>query len=511
MNAPAADVIVIGSGFGGAACALRLVEAGMRVVLLERGPWRDTVPVRSMGISARAPLPHGRRALLGLLRSVRHRWLPGGRLTLNRRGLFDIHLDRGLHVVCSANVGGGSHVYSGLNLRPPDPTWWDGIVPGLDEATLAASYARVFARMETREPLADDRLPNTLAERFGANPAFDVAGADHELGMGLRFPETPGQPRLVRTADGIERWEARAGEEGNLGSAGGGKTTLDFAFIAPAMQAGLRVLDLHEVRRIARVAAGYEVHARNHHDGRDDTLHAPRVVLAAGTLNTVQVLLESVAAGGLAPMPRLGERFGGNGDFFGYWKLDDTARDLSASLPAHGFVRLAEPDPLGAGREWPAIAEGALPPPHQLPLGRWVSRLLRHGSFVAGMGADAQDGQVTLHNGRLRIDYRPEQSDIFARIRDAFRLIGERSGRRIYHFDTPITVHPTGGACIGRSLDDGVVDAEGEVFDNPGLYVADAAAFPKPVGGPPSITIAAWGDHVGERLAARHAQPRANT
>ena len=59
--------------------------------------------------------------------------------------------------------------------------------------------------------------------------------------------------------------------------------------------------------------------------------------------------------------------------------------------------------------------------------------------------------------------------------------------------------------------DEGVVDSEGEVFENPGLYVADAAAFPKPVGGPPSITIAAWGDHVGQRLAARHAPRRAGS
>ena len=32
-----ADVLVIGSGFGGAASALRLTEAGHRVIVLERG------------------------------------------------------------------------------------------------------------------------------------------------------------------------------------------------------------------------------------------------------------------------------------------------------------------------------------------------------------------------------------------------------------------------------------------------------------------------------------------
>lgn len=505
VSLPRTDVVVIGSGFGGAACAARLVEAGLAVTLIERGPWRDTVPVRSMGIAARSPFPRGRRALLSLIRTLRNSCIPGGSLTLNRRGLFDIHLGRGLHVVCSSGVGGGSHVYSGLNVRPPDPGYWNDIAPGLGAEDLEPSYQRVLDRMGSRAPLADDRLPNTLAERFRDQPALDVRDADYELDMGLAFPATPGTPRLIRTADGIERWEARPGEDGNLGSAGGGKTSLDFAFVAPAMRRGLKVLDLCEVTRLQRrTDGGYAVHFVNHHNGHTEQLSAARVVLAAGTLNTLRLLLLSQAEGGLAAMSRLGERFGGNGDFFGYWKLDDNSRDLSRSMPVHGLLRVSEADPLGPGRAWPAIAEGALPSPDALPLGSWVSRMLRSGSFVAGMGPDAQDGQVSYRRGRLRIDYAPEQSDIFARIKDAFRLIGERTGKRIYHFATPITVHPTGGACIGADRASGVVDLHGEVFANPGLYVADAAAFAKPIGGPPALSIAAWGDYVGGRIVAGH-------
>ncbi|MBI5619196.1 MAG: GMC family oxidoreductase [Gammaproteobacteria bacterium] len=495
------DILVIGSGFGGSACAARLVECGYRVTLLERGPWRDTVPVRSMGVARRATFPRGRRALLSLVRTLRNSLLPRGGVTLNAKGLFEIHLGRGLHVVCSSSVGGGSHVYAGLNVRPPDPEWWNGIAPRLSTRALEPSYERIFERMSPRTPLVDDQLPNTLAGRFHDKPGLDTRDVDHELAMGLLFPETPGQPRLVTTADGVERWEARPGEEGNLGSEGGGKTTLDFAFLARAMKQGLCVRDLCEVTDVRRDAGGYEVHAIDHHSGRTETLRAPRVVVAAGTLNTVRLLLHSVSSGGLAPMRGLGERFGGNGDFFGYWHLDDATRDLSHSLPVHGLLRLDDMESLGPGRAWPLIAEGALPTPQTLPLGAWISRKLQRGSFVAGMGPDAQNGRVSYRKGRLRIDYDPGQSDIFARIKDAFRLIGERTGKRIYHFATPISVHPTGGACIGPDEARGVVSDSGEAFANPGLYVADAAAFPKPVGGPPSITIAAWGDYVARRIA----------
>ena len=74
----------------------------------------------------------------------------------------------------------------------------------------------------------------------------------------------------------------------------------------------------------------------------------------------------------------------------------------------------------------------------------------------------------------------------------------------------PITMHQWGGACVGRDPDHGVVDHNGEVYGNPGLFVADGSALPAAVGGPPSLTIAAWAHHVAERLAERLTQPTSN-
>lgn len=53
------DAVVIGSGFGGSVAASTLTDGGARVLLLERGPWRDTKPVRDAGIEDREPLPYG--------------------------------------------------------------------------------------------------------------------------------------------------------------------------------------------------------------------------------------------------------------------------------------------------------------------------------------------------------------------------------------------------------------------------------------------------------------------
>jgi len=108
----AGDVIVIGSGFGGSIAATRLSGGGAKVTLLERGPWRDSVPVRSMGIEDRAAYPRGYKFYSHLLRSVHLPFLPKQGLTLNKKGLFEFFYNSGLWVFCSSDVGGGSHVYA---------------------------------------------------------------------------------------------------------------------------------------------------------------------------------------------------------------------------------------------------------------------------------------------------------------------------------------------------------------------------------------------------------------
>lgn len=63
-----------------------------------------------------------------------------------------------------------------------------------------------------------------------------------------------------------------------------------------------------------------------------------------------------------------------------------------------------------------------------------------------------------------------------------------------------ITVHPLGGCPMGRAANEGVVDAHGEVFHYPGLYIADGSIMPGPVGANPALTIAAMADRCADRV-----------
>lgn len=124
---------------------------------------------------------------------------------------------------------------------------------------------------------------------------------------------------------------------------------------------------------------------------------------------------------------------------------------------------------------------------------------------LVGMGADTGKASARYEKGAVLVDYDPNEQPIFEEIRGAFRALGSETGVKTWAIKKPFTVHAWGGACLGPSPDRGVIDHNGEVYGNPGLFIADAAALPAAVGTPPSLAIAAWAHHVADALAQRAA------
>lgn len=489
-----ADVIIIGSGFGGAVAADRLVRAGLKVSLLERGPWRRTAPVLAKGLQHAVALPIENRPGL-MVRNIR---APKGpkEIRLNRRGMLEFHIGKGVKALSTSGVGGGSHIWSALVARPDDQDYWNGRAEGVSEAIMAPHYTRVAKELGAVRPTNVNTIPNHTSHAWCGSDWFETLEEDEQYPFAFLFPEQNGG-----RVDGDRQLSGLNGEDGMFGSPRGSKANVEAIYLLPHLDKGLTVHDMHEVLSVARrTAGGYEVIARDHRLGGINRFHAPRVVLAAGTMNSIKVLFASREAGGVNPIQCLGRGFGTNGDCLGAWIPGAPYIDSRQGSPIHGRLKVPG-HPQGVN-----LIIGGMDVP---PLPAWVPEAIRERLIstlrqrfqLIAMGVDRANGSVSFSKGRLDMRYDIDDSDVYRSIFELFDSLGERSGKPVkFDRNTAVTAHAMGGCSVGASPYEGVIDGEGRVYENEGLYISDASALPAPTGGPPSLTIAAWSSHVAASL-----------
>lgn len=114
------DAIVVGSGFGGSVSAARLAERGLRVLILERGPWWGPLSRARPGADRRE-LPRGVAGFRKLVRNLRVAAQGRRRFekVFHADGLLELHRFDRLDCLTASGVGGGSHVYTGILEQPP--------------------------------------------------------------------------------------------------------------------------------------------------------------------------------------------------------------------------------------------------------------------------------------------------------------------------------------------------------------------------------------------------------
>jgi len=557
------DAIIIGSGFGGAVTAYRLAEAGLSVCVLERGkpypPGSFPRTPHEMGTNFWEPSKN----LYGLfdIRSFRSRlWavlasgLGGGSLifasTLHRkdekwfvqedvtqggyehwpvtRADLDPHYDRVERML-------GAQRYPFQSGEPFCTTpktrelKWAAEQLGLewDLPKLAVTFANDGSQPEIGAPIAGrDNLH--CSRRFTCRLCGECnLGCNFGSKNSLDFNYLTGARRF-----GAEiRTLAEARELGPL--TGGG----------------------YFVRYLEHEPSGSP--SGNHRAAEPDgpvgrlvELACDRLILSAGTFGTTELLLRNRCR-----LPeissRLGLHFSINGNLLAFAcnaqrRVNDTVepRRLEPSFGPVITSAIRVPDLLdgGAGRgfyiedagypiflEW--ILEVARPGMMARLAGfagrRWWShffttppssmssaiattlgpgRLSSSTLPLLGMGRDIPGGVISLRKGHLDVDWRVDASrEYFTRLSEAARSIAEvweaefRSSP-FWHRNRMITAHPLGGCSMGRNPGEGVVDAWGEVFGCPGLYVADGSVMPGPVGANPALTIAALADRFADGI-----------
>ena len=71
-------------------------------------------------------------------------------------------------------------------------------------------------------------------------------------------------------------------------------------------------------------------------------------------------------------------------------------------------------------------------------------------------------------------------------------------------FGIPTTAHILGGACMGKTENEGVVNKNFEVFNYPNLYVIDGSVIPTNLGVNPSLTITALAEYAMSKFPPKN-------
>jgi cholesterol oxidase len=502
------DYLIVGSGFGGSVCGLRLAEKGYRVLMLERG--RRFRP---------EDFP---RTNWNLRRWL---WMP----QLGFRGLFKMTFLRHLTVLSGVGVGGGSLVYANTLPTPRDeffeaPGWRD-LADWRSE--LAPHYRTALRMLGATENLhlgPADEVLRQVGRELGREEGFQpvqVAVYFGEAGQTVPDPYFGGEgpPRTGCTLCGGCM----------IGCRHGAKNTLDRNYLWLAERRGLRIEADTEVTWIRPGReGGYEVTARQGRSRlRRRTLRwtARNVILAGGVMGTVPLLLALRASPDGLPYlsPQVGERVRTNSEaLIGVTTLRgdlDLSRGLAITsilntdphshlepvrYPAgSGFFRLLMA-PLVAGESAPVRVVRSLAALFRRPLRMLRAYLVRDWgrSTLILLYMRTIEGTLRLRlaaGGRLAsarglgpapTASMPEAADLAQRVAGkldgmAFTLATETL------LGTPTTAHILGGACMGATREEGVIDARHRVHGYQGLYVIDGAAVSANPGVNPSLTITA--------------------
>ncbi|GAB95176.1 cholesterol oxidase [Kineosphaera limosa] len=519
------DVIVVGSGFGGSVAALRLVEKGYRVAVLEAG--------RRFGDS---DFP---RTSWDLRRYV---FAPA----LGLQGIQRFSLLRDVIVLAGAGVGGGSLVYGNTLYRPhgrafyDDPQWghitdWAGeLAPHYDTAATMLGVTINPART----PI--DTVLETVAEEMGVGPTFAPSQVGVFFGVdgglpGVTVPDPffggAGPPR----AGCLQCGACMTGCRYNA------KNTLDKNYLYLAEQGGAVVFErtlVRRLRQLPRSGGGWEVFVtattadplRRRRSGR--TLRARHVVLAAGTWGTQQLLHQGVADRALPHLsPRLGELTRTNSEAIcgatrrlrshderdfrqGVAITSSMYPDANTHVEACRYGRGAQSiallstvmiDGAAPHRRWLAWLRAVGAAPLQL-----VSNFLGPRSWsqrsIITLVMQTVDNSITIRarrrwfahgvtltstapRGAPSPRWLPVANDVSRRI--AALIDGHPRSSVADIFDVPMTAHFLGGAVIGETPQTGVIDPYHRVHGYPSLHVVDGAAISANLGVNPSLTIAA--------------------
>ena len=482
-----ADVVVVGTGAGGAVVAKELAEAGVAVVMLEEGRYfeRDSFGGR----------PFARQRAM---------YRAGG-------ATFSVG-NVPIPIPLGQTVGGSTTINSGTCYRVPGRVlrhWRDDL--GLDELT-EEKLGPYFDKVERILGVSEAK------SQFTGGVARVIARGCDKLG----FRHKP----LKRNAPDCDGKGVCV-----FGCPTDAKRSTNVSYVPMALRAGAELFHGVRVSRIivsGGKATGVVARARGA-DGRTRTVtvHARAVVIACGSLMTPPLLEKNrlgLSSGELGGNLSIHPAVGALAEF------DESINGLNAIPQGYSIEEFHDEGILFEGCTMPleyTISQMPQLGPRLTELAEGFDRVAAFGFMVE----DTSRGKVRLVGGRPVVTYRLNDHDVarlkrgldilarvffaagaksflppvhgFDEIRDEADLDRFRRAK-IRAADLELSAyHPLGTCRMGRDPARSVVGSDHQLHDCANLYVVDGSAVPSSLGVNPQVTIMTLATRAAELLAAR--------
>ncbi|MFK7997375.1 MAG: FAD-dependent oxidoreductase [Granulosicoccus sp.] len=488
------DVIIIGSGMGGATLAAALAPTGRRILIIERGEYL-------------LPAAHDRDANAifrdGVFRPTES-WLDAQDKPFSPGNYY--------------NVGGNSKFYGAALIRYRREDFspvrhLGGWTPGwpISYEDIEADYQAAETLYAVRGNPAEDPSEPWHSGRY---PYDSVPDESDIANLRIRLKAAGLHPSSLPLGVDIDRW-LNAGQTAwdAYPNTCGGKMDAETCALRAALahenvtlKTGCRVVAL-ACGRDARVN---KVECRI--AGKMQHLSAPLIVLAAGAVQSAALLLGSTSneySNGVAnSSDQVGRNFM-NHNCSAILAINPLRRNRTVyqkTLMLNDFYLGQENGdaPLGNIQLLGKITGPILCANSKLPA--WLAKQIaaRSIDFYA-MSEDLpnSESRVTLKDGQIKLDWRRSNWDTHLRLVHKTKQVLRRVGFPVVlsqTFDRQTPSHQCGTAKMGSDPRSSVVDTYCRSHDHKNLFIVDASVLPTSAAVNPALTVAALALRAGRHI-----------
>lgn len=490
-----ADVVIVGSGAGGAIAAYELASQGKKVIVLEAGPYVPSEKFSEMMAVAM------------------------GTLYQDHGGQSNTHGD--ISILQGACVGGSTVVNAALCFRTPDyylNLWGKEFgLTNLTPAVMKPYFEKVERNLQIQQNARHETSPgaeiiNKGLKKLGIAPGIARRNVKNCGLTGFCFAGCVSDRKQSMLVTYLP-WAAAKGA---------------------SIHSDTRVVQVLTEQRVATGVLAEVVDPATGIKKADMRVDAPIVILAAGPVQTPVLLLRSGLANSSG---QVGKNFACHPTLSLTAEFDKHVDDFHGAthslyvdrwtLPEEGGYLLlnAVQDPVEASFQ----AEPGTGKAYMSYMSRY-----RHTMRLITLIHDKNVGEVSWKDGAKHIHYEVDGQDFEAMkagLKTNARILFAAGAKRVHvpssqkcvienvkQIDPVIdalkneparyrytSFHPQGTCRMGADPARSVVNPKGETHDVKNLYVMDASLLPTSIGYNPSETVYALATYIADQINARHA------